>query len=481
MSKTIRPNILFLMCDGMQGQILDPGHPTHTPNLDRLAASGTQILRAYSPNPICSPARASLMTGLLPHNHGVLEVIHGVDDDQCNIRPEKPHWAQVLSKAGYSTGYFGKWHVERHLKLKQYGWQVNGNTDNHYQKARLSAEEKNKSAEFIHTKRLNLPEGYKEALLYAVSSRSAEERLMGEPVLDAEKFLKKAVKSKKPWCCFVSLSEPNEPPICGEKAFRRYDIDKLALPPNPHDDFAGRPNVYGKISKTWSNLSDRERREALACHYAAIDEIDELFGRLMEQLRESQQLENTIIVFTSDHGQYLGAHGLYAHNYGAFEEVYRIPMILSGPNIQAGVQSPSRVGLHDIAPTLLDLANLPLIGDSDSRSFAPLLKDPQKQLKNFARGYSEYHGTRYRIAQRVVWDGNWKYVLNGFDYDEMYDLSTDPHEMKNLARSPEHQTKARELLKLIWQRVQETGDKTLLNSHWHGLRAAPYGPLLAAP
>jgi len=86
-----RPSILFLMVDQMQARVLEPDHPCRTPNFDRLAAAGVRFRRAYTPNAICSPARASLMTGLLPHNHGVLEVIHCVDEDQCNLRTQYPH------------------------------------------------------------------------------------------------------------------------------------------------------------------------------------------------------------------------------------------------------------------------------------------------------------------------------------------------------------------------------------------------------
>ncbi|HCK09585.1 MAG TPA: sulfatase, partial [Candidatus Latescibacteria bacterium] len=121
-----RPNILFLMTDQMQGRVLDPGHVCQTPNFDRLAKRGMRFPRAYTPNAVCSPARASLMTGLLPSTHGVLEVTHCVDDDQCVLRTEYPHWAQSLEAVGYNTGYFGKWHVERSNDLTQFGWQVDG-------------------------------------------------------------------------------------------------------------------------------------------------------------------------------------------------------------------------------------------------------------------------------------------------------------------------------------------------------------------
>ena len=121
-----RPNILMFLPDGMQAGVFKPDHDCQTPNFDRLARRGIRFNRAHTPLPTCSPARASLMTGLLPHNHGVLQVEHCVDDDQCVLRTEHPHWAQRLSDAGYRTGYFGKWHIERTNDLEEFGWQVNG-------------------------------------------------------------------------------------------------------------------------------------------------------------------------------------------------------------------------------------------------------------------------------------------------------------------------------------------------------------------
>ena len=104
-----QPNILLFIMDGLQGRLLQPDHICKTPNFDRVAAMGTRFSNAYTPSPTCSPARASLMTGLLPHNHGVLYVEHTVDEDQCVLR-DSPHWAQHLQQAGFHNGYFGKWH-----------------------------------------------------------------------------------------------------------------------------------------------------------------------------------------------------------------------------------------------------------------------------------------------------------------------------------------------------------------------------------
>ena len=119
-----QPNILLFLMDGVQGRLMRPEHPCHTPHFDRLAERGMRFSRAYTPAPTCSPARASLMTGLLPHNHGVLQVEHAVDADQCLLRSDRTHWAQHLTQVGYATGYFGKWHVERSDALENFGWQA---------------------------------------------------------------------------------------------------------------------------------------------------------------------------------------------------------------------------------------------------------------------------------------------------------------------------------------------------------------------
>ena len=121
-----RPNILFLMADQMQARVLDPDHVCQTPHLDRLAGEGVRFTRAYTPNNICSPTRASLMTGLMPHNHGVLEVLYPKVPDLHALRTDKAHWAERMVDTGYRTGYFGKWHIERDNVLDRFGWQVNG-------------------------------------------------------------------------------------------------------------------------------------------------------------------------------------------------------------------------------------------------------------------------------------------------------------------------------------------------------------------
>lgn len=181
---------------------------------------------------------------------------------------------------------------------------------------------------------------------------------------------------------------------------------------------------------------------------------------------------------TADHGKYVGAHGLEAHNFGGFEEIYNIPMIVSGPGVAVGERCNGRVGLHDLHPTILELCNaMPAASlRPDSRSFAPLLATPSVQEGSFDTGYAEYFGTRFPLSQRILWEGDWKFIFNGFDFDELYNLASDPHELTNLAEDPTHRNRVEELMAKVWGRVELTRDETLLNTHYYSMRFAAVGP-----
>lgn len=236
---------------------------------------------------------------------------------------------------------------------------------------------------------------------------------------------------------------------------------------------------YRKAGLAFSDMTDRQRREAMACYYGTITEIDQTYGRLIQLVEQAGALDNTIVILTSDHGELLGAHGLYCKNFSGFEEVYNIPMVVAGPGIARGQVSDARVGLHDLAPTILELVGANPIGSPDSRSFAPLLANPDTRDDEFSTGYAEYHGGRYRLTQRIYWDGPWKLLFNGFDFDELYNVQDDPYEMNSLVADPAYQDRLRGMMQAVWRKVRETGDHPLWNSHYAGLRAAPFGPLIA--
>ena len=478
------PNILFLMTDQMQGRALRPDHPCITPNLDKLMARGVTFDRAYTTNAVCSPARASLMTGLLPHSHGVTTVTHCVSPDQAVLRTEHPHWAQRLADAGYHNALFGKWHVERSGNLSQFGWHVDGtNSSDLWQErnrevieaAKIHQRYKGEFSLIHHVK----TDGYDDSILYAVTDCPPEDRGVGITTGLALEFIEDRANKEGPWCCMASVLEPHDPFIVGQEAFDQYDVDAIELPANVHAPFEGKPNLYRRAAGIFADMTDQQHREATACYWAMITEIDQQFGRLIDALERTGQADNTVIIFTTDHGEMLGAHGMYMKNVGGYEEVYNIPLVMAGPNVAAGVRTTARVGLHDLCPTLCDVAGVEAIDSPDSRSFAELLPQPKPHEARYTRGFAEYHGTRQPLMQRIVYDGDWKLVWNGFDFDELYNLADDPLEMNNRADDAACADIVRRMMAYAWKVVRDTNDHSVLRTHYPILRFSAVGPNIA--
>lgn len=464
-----KPNLLFLMADHLRAEVLRPDSLCPAPCMRELVASGVRFDRAYTTNAICSPARAGLMTGLLPHNHGVLTVTHCVDNDQACLRTRHPHWAQRLQAAGYRTGYFGKWHIERAgdkgESLAPFGWEVSNTDCAHGERQPVWEREL----------RLQTP-GYADQRFCGIYDLTPEERPMGRIAARAGEYLAGILNQSDPWCCMVSVPEPHDPYYCSRSTFDSLPPELSALPANAQDAMADKPGVYRKAAGIFAGFREEEVRFARACYYGCVHEIDSCFGTLVEQVRRAGKLEDTIIVLTTDHGDCLGAHGLFCKNIGAFEEVYNVPLVLAGPGLARGEVSSARVGTHELCPTLLELAGAEPIRHADSRSFAVECRQPGSAAAEFSCGYAEFFGTRMPLGQRVVYKDRWKFVHNAFDYDELYDLAADPGELRNLAKLPEFSPIVADLCRLMWDYVRKTGDHTLLHTNYPPLRLAPLGP-----
>ncbi len=244
-----RLNILFLMTDQMQGRVLDPEHPCQTPTLDRLAGRGVRITQAYTPNAVCSPARASLMTGLLPHTHGVVQVVHCQPPNMVQLDTSRPHWAQRLQEAGYRTGIFGKWHVEGSESPENFGWEYAGHGKGERFQQFLKEQEPNlREPNMIKDRPLQGIEGFRTKTFYAVNDRDPQYRGVGLHTTHALQWLDGVIGGDDPWCCYVSVNEPHDPFIVGKDAFDRYDPAQIPVPDNWHDDLAGRPGLYRKCA-----------------------------------------------------------------------------------------------------------------------------------------------------------------------------------------------------------------------------------------
>ena len=251
------------------------------------------------------------------------------------LRTDKAHWAKRLTAGGYSTGYFGKWHVERDNAPGRFGWQLDGVSGGALYKelvAEVLADEPLQPA-CDPARYLEEPHGYGPHLFYGVTDRPAEKRALGITTTLALRYLEQAVEGDDPRCAFVSFQEPHDPFITSREFYDRYAREELPPPPNADDNLADRPGLYRRAQGIWRQLDEQQKREARACYYGSISEVDEQFGRVIDFLEGAGQLDNTIVVMCADHGDLLGARGLFFKDISAFEEIYQVPLIVRGPGI----------------------------------------------------------------------------------------------------------------------------------------------------
>ncbi|MCB0238974.1 MAG: sulfatase-like hydrolase/transferase, partial [Anaerolineae bacterium] len=321
--------------------------------------------------------------------------------------------------------------------------------------------------------------GYKDFLLYGVNDQPVEETPEYQLYSQGIDFLRNAARDPdRPWALFISSEAPHDPYVVPRSYYQRYDPASLPRPASFDDPLADRPAIYRRIQRVWQDLDWDDYARATACYYALCTLIDDQIGRVLAVLEELDQLDNTIIVFTSDHGDYMGAHRLMLKGVPAFEEVYRVPVIMAGPGVLMSNQIDNLTSLIDIGPTLVELLTVGRF-DCQGRSFAPLLRSDAAEWTDEA--YAEMQGQRFAYQQRVLWRDQWKYVFNTFDEDELYDLAADPHELSNLAGEPDCRSVLERMAGRMWQIISETDDWNMRQAQYGMFRFAPVGPEAARP
>ena len=467
-----RPNLLFLMADHVCADVVAPQSQCLKPHLDRLAADGVRFSRCYTPNGMCSPARASLMTATYPSTHGVWDCTHNQQQEWVNVSPKLVHWAQRLVEAGYRTGYFGKWHVTQNKQLEDYGWQ----------EYEIEHSKTFQGVRIRGTEILSRKDGYRDVVMAAVMHDTAAPH---HPAYDlGTEFIRRQAAAGEPFCCFVSTLEPGGSCVAPRRFFEMYDVSKTRVSPTLKDDLSGKSDILRRMQTGWRDLTDEDWRKITTCYLAEMSFVDYQVGRIVQVLHDTGCYEDTMIVFLADHGRMLGAHGLAGLGLGlAYEEVYRIPLIIRLPdwliddvvNQQGRDISDALVNLVDIGPTVLDLCGLSPLPKAQGRSLKPLIAGRQNK-DDWQEAYGEFFAQRFMYTQRIVWRGNWKYIFSPGGVDELYDLSHDRYEENNLAADPHHRDIMVNLVKQMWRTMERIGDESFLNTHYDTLRTAPIGP-----
>lgn len=457
-------NILFLISDQMQRKSALDSTDCIMNNVRELQKDSVDFPNAHTVSPICSPARASLITGVLPHNHGMVDCTHTVPSYRADFDSSHLTLSQVLKKNGYSMSYYGKWHIERSNALEKYGFDEY-ETEKTIPKRTLTPYKK------IGVK----TNGYRESTIsgvYLEDQTYSEEQYIYDKSME---FIGRQADQDKPFCAFISTYAPHDPYVVPKEIYDLYDDVEIAIPPDWDDSSSERPSLYQRLHEVWKDLSDAQIKEIIRCYYSSCTLVDMQVGRLIKFLKSRNLYNDTLIVFLSDHGDMVGAHGLFCKGAAAFEDVYKIPLLLKLPsNAYAGSECLAYTDTCDILPTVLEILDIEWEGGAlDGKSIVPFI-----QGESCANTYTlaEFFGQRFSYTQRVVWSEGFKYVFNSFDYDELYDLDNDPSERVNLARNQEYSEKLAKLATLMWKRAEETGDTYFSDAQYFMHRLAPIGP-----
>jgi N-acetylglucosamine-6-sulfatase len=447
-----RPNIVFILVDDLRWDELGiAGHPyLKTPNIDRIGSEGAMFRNAFLADPLCSPSRASFLTGQYPHLNGITDNV-----DRSAISHRLVTFPRLLHDAGYATAFIGKWHMgndetrrpgfDRWVSFKGQGSYLNPDIN-----------EDGKSVK---------PSGYITDILtnYAVDfiTRQHDKPFL---VYLAHKAIHPEVMQHDDGS--VNLADA-EMFIPAERHRNLYTRVRIPRRPSYKRPPTGKPALQRKIGDLPAlGAKTATRDESILGRQRSLMAVDESVHKIVKALKETGQLDRTIIVFTSDNGYFYGEHGLSVERRLAYEESIRTPLLIRYPSVIRPRTVRNELALNiDLAPTLLQLAGEPVPPTMQGKSLVPLIKSPKGGPAPWRNSILvEYYSDKVfpRVLQmgyQSVRTERWKYIhyleLSGMD--ELYDLHADPYEMKNLINRPRAKRALSDMKQELARLLRETG------------------------
>jgi N-acetylglucosamine-6-sulfatase len=444
-----RPNIVFILVDDLRWD--DPGYAGHpfvkTPHIDRIAREGVAFANAFATTPLCSPSRATILTGLYAHSHGIID-----NTDRSAATHRLVTFPLLLQQAGYETAFVGKWHM--------------GNDDSPRPGFDFWACLKGQGSTVDATLNINGKVGKTSGYVTDVLTEQA----LG--------FVKR--QHQKPFLLYLSHKALHPETIQRADGSLSDPAASTFLPADRHqslyrdEDVSRRPNALGPpegkpaLQRSLPGLpplgpetgsSDKTILDRLRMLAA----VDESTGAIMQALESAGELERTVIVVAGDHGYFYGEHGLSVERRLAYEESIRIPLAMRYPAIikEQGARRDQTVLTLDLAPTLLELGGAAAPGKLPGRSLVPLLRHDGPELHDgfLIEYYTDTVFPRIKnMGYQAIRTRDWKYIhyLELPDADELYDLNRDPYEMRNLAAVPRAQTKLGEMKAELARQLRAT-------------------------
>jgi choline-sulfatase len=431
------PNLLFICSDTHQPDFAGyRGHPMiKTPNLDRLARQGTHFTNCYCGSPLCVPARASLLTGMFPSDV----------DSWCNSTPfqgQVPTWANRLRDRGYYCQATGKMDLWSTADL---GFDEVGTSHGHQTSPDVTSL-------------------FRRPLCYRVDERRSIDGHVTQRVHSDQRVLENtleflredAPKLDRPWAMYVGFTAPLPRFRVARRYFEMYPPDRVPVPEIPPGYLERMPEPW-QATRAYKRIAtpipeDRVRR-ARAAYFGLITELDERVGRLLALLEQQGLGQNTLVVYTSDHGQSMGEHGMWFHNEPT-DRSSRVPLIVSGPGILEAGRVDTPVMHADLYPTFLDAVGASVPSGLRGHSLLPLCAGQAGGHPGFA--YSECHAEGTCTGSFIIRQGRWKYIHYSYYDDLLFDVESDPEEFHNVIDTPEGRKARRELHEILLSLVDPT-------------------------
>ncbi len=458
------PNILLIMSDQHRFDCLGVnGHPLlRTPNLDRLAAGGMNFRHAFTPIPLCIPARNSFFHGCWSFQH--LAIANWDTEAPRPARPDLPTFIDGLRGRGYFLGHVGKWHVHPERQGFEYGFDeyVPETWYGRWRQAqgrppppeRPYTVEDDGSRRFLNQWFGGLDNGI-----------SPEETRPAWGADHVSRMLEDRRRDNRPFFIQWWLTEPHLPCVLPEPFHSMIAPETVPPWPGFPDSLDNKPYIQRQQRRTWKldGWTWEQWRPVVARYLGMISLIDAQVGRVIETLEQTGLAPDTWVIYTADHGDMCGSHGMIDKHYVMYDDVTRVPLIMRWPGvIPAGAVSDAFVShMLDLSVTFLEVAGAERPESFVGNSLLPVMRQESR-----AGGrddiFAAYHGNQFGLyTQRMVRDRRWKYVWNATAEDELYDLTRDPGELHNLAPCPESAAELARLRNRLLEWMEQADDPLL--------------------
>jgi arylsulfatase A-like enzyme len=427
------------------------GHPCAvTPHLDRLAAEGVNFREACCPIPICTPARTSLLTGVYATQHGCLA--NRGTEAYRPMDPQLPTFSQVLKDGGYWLGYVGKWEVGTPAPPQHFGFDVYV-SDKEYLAWRR--------AEGLPP--LPTANGWFGEVDPGITPQQSA---LGWGADHVMRLLQEAAGQEQPFFLRWDPPEPHLPNVLPEPYASLVDPGTIPPWPSYPDPLEGKPFIQRQQVRTWGleGWSWAQWQPLVARYLGEVALIDHQVGRILGALDGLGLAENTLVVYSSDHGDLCGGHGMIDKHYVMYDDVVRVPLLLRWPpHLPAGKVVHTQVtAALDLAVTFCAAAGLAVPQTFVGRDLIELAAAGDEAGPESGPVFATYHGNQFGLySQRMVRTPRWKYVWNATAEDELYDLAGDPGEIANLAAEPAHAATLAELRRTLAAWMAATKDPLL--------------------